>query len=496
MKAFFSYLGVAIVLVSMVCWYCQFVYDGDNFYHLGHAIQYAQRGPFFRPFPWVTYSAISQHNTDLWWGFHLLLVPVTFLKDKVLILAVAPAFLMVLNLLISRLAVIRLGINQWYGLGLLPASVGFLTRMDTVRPQALSASLLVLLFAAIVSEAPWLALGSSVLIGLLHPTLSYLIILVGFCTVVQRGITTKKWNCWMEMSCLLVALSVSCLRPGMIDGLQLMKIQLLDLMQVRRAGEVKNFGVELDKINQAYFFRAFLSPLILSAIPLLCLLRFRDKEKSVPAIWGALGMVAVALALSVFITRRGVDQFAPFTVLFAMLLFHKCKGVTKFAGVVVAIHALLVTAMFIQANAERPSRFNATDYKAGTEWIAAHTQPGEIVGQGVWSDFGPLFYWNPHNRYLGGMDPVFQYRYDPGTYWLMTLNASTRDLGKTSRYNPLKEPGKEEDVSTIWPRELKTKWLFCSSDWNSAIQDELKKDKHTRIAYQDKHVVIYEFSPQ
>jgi hypothetical protein len=304
-KAFFTYLGVATVLVSIICWLCQYVYDGDNFYHLGHALIYAEKGPFFRPFPWAAYSVISERNSDLWWGFHLLLSPLAILKDKVLILAVAPGFLMVLNLLISRLAVIRLGMNQWYGLAILPASLGFITRMDTVRPQALSSSLLVLLFAAIVSEAKWLAILTSILIGFLHPTLSYLIIIVGLCTFIQRGISGKGWNAWTELSCLFIALSVACVRPGMTDGLQLLKIQLYDLMVVRRAGEVKNFGVELDRVTMGYFNRAFLSPLIVLGIGLLLLIKFRDKEKKASTTWGALGVVVASLDINSDYSPRG-----------------------------------------------------------------------------------------------------------------------------------------------------------------------------------------------
>jgi hypothetical protein len=494
-KAFLSYLAVAIGLVSIICAICQFVYDGDNFYHLGHAIQYRDHGPLFRPFPWVTYSVISQHNSDLWWGFHVLLVPITWLRDRVLILAVAPGFLLVLNFLISRLAVMRLGMNHWYGLVLVPASTGYFTRMDTVRPQALSASLLVLVFAAIVSEAPWLAILTSVLIGLLHPTLSYLILMVGFCTFIQRGISSKKWNCWTELSCLVVALSVSSLRPGMIEGLQLMKIQLWDLMLVRRAGEVRNFGIELEKVNLPYFYRAFLSPLILLIVSLVCLIRFRDREKPVVGLWGSVLMVAAAFILSAVITRRGVDQFAPFSVLTCLLVFRQCKNLTKFAAVVVGLHAVFVVGAFVKTNVDRVHPYNAADYRDATAWLAKNTAPGEIVGQSVWSDFGPLFYWDPHNRFLGGMDPIFQYKFDPGTYWLMTLNAQARDIGKSSKYNPAIVFDKEEELSRIYPREFKTKWLFCAADWNKEIQDEIKKDPHTKVAYRDSHAVIYEFLP-
>jgi hypothetical protein len=494
-KSFFAYLGVAAALVSIICFLCQFVYDGDNFYHLGHAMLYAEKGPFYRSFPWPAYSVISQHNSDLWWGFHLLLSPLAILKDKVLILAVAPGVLMVLNLLISRLAVIRLGMNQWYGFALLPASLGFISRMDTVRPQALSAALLVLLFAAIVSEAPWLAILTSALIGFLHPTLSYLIVMVGVCTFIQRGISKKGWNCWLELSCLVVALTVSCIRPGMLDGLQLIKIQLFDLMVVRRAGEIKNFGVELDRVNLGYFNRAYLGPVIAVAVGALCLLRFRDKEKKAWAVWGALGIVALSFAISVFLTRRGADQFAPFAILAALCLFHQCKGLSKFTAVAFTLYGITITSLFLHSNLTRKAKFNATDYRRGAEWLAAHSEPGEIVGHGVWSDFGPLFYWNSHNRYLGGMDPIFQYRYNPETYWLMTVNCAARDLGKTSKFNPAIVGDKEEDISTAWPRDLKTKWLFCASDWNIELQDELKKDKHTRIAYKDSSVVIFEFLP-
>ena len=495
MKPFFTYLGTAILLVTLLCVCSQYVYDGDNFYHLGHATQYSEHGPFFRPFPWIAYSVISQRNSDLWWGFHLLLSPLALLKNKVLILAVAPGLLMVLNLLISRLAVVRLGMNQWYGLALLPASIGFLMRMDTVRPQALSASLLVLLFAAIVSEAPWLAIVTSIFIGFLHPTLSYMIIMVGICTFLQRGISKKGWNAWTEISCLVVALAVSCVRPGMLDGLQLLKVQLWDLMMVRHSGEVKNFGVELDKLNVSYFNRAFLSPLILFGLSLVCLFRFRDKENKSTAFWGVFGVVVASFLLSLLLTRRGSDQFAPFTVLAALCVFQQCKGIRKFSAVVVAIHVVFVISLFLITNYQRTHKFNAADYQKGTEWLVQHTEPGEIVGQGVWSDFGPLFFWDTHNRYLGGMDPIFQYRYNPETYWLQTLNCAARDLGKTSKYNPLKVYNKEENISTAWPRDLKTKWLFASTDWNKEIQDELKKDMHTRIAYQDSHAIIYEFLP-
>lgn len=493
MKAFFSYLGVALLIAAAICGYSQYVYDGDNFYHLGHAALYWENGPFFRSFPWAAYSVISQHNSDLWWGFHVLLAPLTALKDKTLILAVAPGFLMILNLLISRLAVLRLGMSQWYGLALLPASLGFLTRMDTVRPQVLSSALLVLLFAALITEAPWLAIATAAAIGFLHPTLSYLILMVSFFTILQRGISQKKWTGWTEFACLAVAISVACIRPGITDGLQLLKIQLWDLMMVRRAGEVKNFGVELDKINLGYFNRAFISPVIILVLGVVCLVRFRDKEKSTEATWACFGIVLASFLLSLVITRRGVDQFAPFTVLAALCVFHCCKDLRKFPAIVFALHGAFVVGSFGVQHFQRGHKYNATDYKAVSQWLVEHTQPGEIIGQSIWSDFGPLFYWNRHNRYFGGMDPIFQYRYDKDKYWIMTINCAGRELGSSSKFNPLEEPNKEEPLSTIWPRDMNTRFILCAKGWNDELQKALKSDPNTKIAYEDNNARVYEF---
>jgi hypothetical protein len=50
-------------------------------------------------------------------------------------------------------------------------------------------------------------------------------------------------------------------------------------------------------------------------------------------------------------------------------------------------------------------------------WLARNSEPGDVVFHTHWDSFGPLFARNRTNRYLGGMDPIFQYAHDPGAYW-------------------------------------------------------------------------------
>ncbi|HEY7410136.1 MAG TPA: hypothetical protein VII13_05315, partial [Vicinamibacteria bacterium] len=55
--------------------------DPDSFYHLRHAWVYATRGLAHGSFPWLEFSLVGRTGADLWYGFHVLLVPLTGFGD-------------------------------------------------------------------------------------------------------------------------------------------------------------------------------------------------------------------------------------------------------------------------------------------------------------------------------------------------------------------------------------------------------------------------------
>ena len=59
------------------------IYDPDSFYHIRHAWLYKTSGFFNSSFPWVQYSVINKYQADIWYGFHILLTPLTFFNDLV-----------------------------------------------------------------------------------------------------------------------------------------------------------------------------------------------------------------------------------------------------------------------------------------------------------------------------------------------------------------------------------------------------------------------------
>jgi hypothetical protein len=131
-------------------------------------------------------------------------------------------------------------------------------------------------------------------------------------------------------------------------------------------------------------------------------------------------------------------------------------------------------------------------FEPAAKWLARNTPQGTIIGQSVWSDFGPLLYFNKHNRYFGGMDPIFQYKFDEQQYWRMTLVAKGRGVGETGAANPLSGE-LEEPVSKVFPRDLKTSYVVISKNWNTALAEEIRGNPDTSVAFEDQNVVIFKF---
>src|SRR5262245_55149153 len=125
------------------------VTDVDGYYHLRHAWVYGTLGPWLHEFPWVECSAIHDQGADLWYGFHVLLIPLTWLSDLVLALRAGAVAVTLASLLAVHAAVRRLD-AAWpivwtllFALG--SADLSF--RLTMLRPHPLSLGLCLWLFA-------------------------------------------------------------------------------------------------------------------------------------------------------------------------------------------------------------------------------------------------------------------------------------------------------------------------------------------------------------
>src|SRR3989344_2722081 len=89
-------LGVVFIL-ALISLALQFstpnIADPDAFYHMAHAKVYAERGIFYSEFPWAQFSVIKDLKSDIWYGFHLFLIPFTYIKNSGISLKLAGVFI-------------------------------------------------------------------------------------------------------------------------------------------------------------------------------------------------------------------------------------------------------------------------------------------------------------------------------------------------------------------------------------------------------------------
>ena len=135
----------------------ELVADRDSFYHFRHAALYAERGPFLADFPWAAFSIIGRENSDLWYGYHLLLSPLGWAADPVVGLKLAGMVTLGLSLVLFYWALVRLEVRwpELWVLIMLTCAAPALLRMLAVRPHVLSVALIALLFSFSVRGRAW-----------------------------------------------------------------------------------------------------------------------------------------------------------------------------------------------------------------------------------------------------------------------------------------------------------------------------------------------------
>ena len=420
---------------------------------------YWQHGPFYRDFPWAAFSIISRERADLWWGLHVLLSPTGAISDPVLGMRVGIAALVALHLLVLGLAYRRLDLSPWWAFATLLASAGLMSRMATLRPQTLSSALLPLLFAELWRRSLWSSVAVGALLGIFHPTLGYILVPIALVTALTAGRGKSKAP---EIGAIAAAVLFAFVRPGVVGGAALLKVQTIDLFAVRRLNVIVNFGNELAAGNpftpagRSYFLFACAVPLGLMLVGLLFVRR--DTLKGPAA--SAFVLSAMFLGVFVLVTKRGVDQFAPFAVLTFALIVGSWKKPPKL-GCALVLAACGFSGYTYVRDKLKDVRPITHRFEGAAKWLAKNTREGAVVYHPVWSHFADLFFWNRHDRYLGGMDPMFQWAVSPENYWMTTPIHPKRYAGKIGPEDPAKSQAKEVPLYVGVPRDFDCRWIMC-----------------------------------
>ena len=137
--------------------------------------------------------------------------------------------------------------------------------------------------------------------------------------------------------------------------------------------------------------------------------------------------------------RRSVEYFVPFGVLFAAAVYDKIfnkkswdKLEIKFKrfftkkqqailiiliGILVFVFPYFIYHDLINTHQElRHFKFNHLQKVSG--WLKQNVEPGKTIFNSNWDHFGFLFYHNPNNYYITGLDQRLMYAYNPALFEL------------------------------------------------------------------------------
>lgn len=504
-----SYLIIATVLSFIF----QNFSDPDAFYHMGHAIVYTQYGPFYSDFPWAAYSVISKVGADLWWGFHILLIPFAWIQDSVFALNVAQCFLIFSFLILVYTFAKRHFIPlPWiWPLVALFSGPMELSRWIAIRPSALSFPLLLLLISFCTARnGALLPFLCGVAISFFHQTISWIAVPLILSSTVAVLLFEKRFA-WKESLAALIGFSLPwILRPNPGGAIELMKIQILDLTRLKAEKLPLSFGTEVYPLSNSELLYNFAGFLLIWVIGLLFCVKIYKNLRNTPLSSHDISVLTIASIVSllgfyitVLSSTRGLDLWIIFATASIALSIGKVvletiKREYKAATISAIILGFTTLAVFSVSKVYElldKSGINPYRLASAMQWAKANTEKNSILLSVHWASFGEMFFWNQHNRYLGGMDPVFIYTHNPSLYWGILRLEENRGSSFTS----LSPPGEEAiPLSTydFLSKEMKADYLLVVQPVNPDLYNYAKRENGFDLVYEEGPVAIFRIIKQ
>ncbi|HWR96978.1 MAG TPA: hypothetical protein VN317_01005 [Candidatus Methanoperedens sp.] len=502
--------------------------DPDALYHLGHAAVYREQGLFNSALPWVQFSVIGTIGADLWYGFHLLLIPFTFFADGIFAAKLAGAVVTALGLGLVAWSLERAGMRFALPAALLLAlsSGDVLYRLNIARPHNLTLGLTLAVFAYALRGRPRSVFALAALAASLHLALGFLPVMAVTAVTAVRLVRRHPpgWDnlVWVVAGVLLGA----ALRPHPAGALTLAWNQIVDLLRVKAAGVPLLLGRELLPPNLRQFVRQVLPTAALLALAVVCFFRGRRQqgsrdertERLTVAFTAAAALALFFFFVATFVARRGLDFFALFTIaaLAAAATAYRERPGAAAAGPQgdggrppgsngvsrrqrAAVAAAVLALVFALGSLPVFRRYMREAYPPDTMrevslWLARTSRPGEIVYHARWDQFSTLFFWNRRNYYISGMDPIFLYLFDPAlswkSFWIAADLGVTRTCGK-----PRCQPQDSEETATVLARDFRASYLLLQRDLNPKFCAQLESVPVFPKLYDDGRYAVYRVLP-
>jgi hypothetical protein len=488
--------------------------DTDSFYHVGHAIHYLEQGLTKTAFPWATQSIMAEIGGDLWWGFHVALVPFAALGDVAWSIRMA-GVVFTLVLAASVWWILRrhhVPGSGWWTLLFLLAVPNVLYRYLMVRPHVLSLATSFLVLAFLVRGRWWQVAAAAALTTWLHLGLFWMAPGLWAAFALTRVLDRFRWGRATAPGVPLLPALVAVLggtlagwvlRPHPVATAELAYVQIVRLLIEKASGQPLLFATELSPLPVGELLRSsWLFVPVWCGVVFIAVSRYvRGRtHKATPTsglrrtlLLTSVLVSAVFLTISVASARRAMVEFVAFGFL-ALPLAWTSLGPVARRRVGLALGLLLVAHVPWAAHRHllntRLVAFPPDLLAEAADWLHQNSDPGDVVFHGHWDNFGPLFAWNRHNHYLGGMDPIFQLAHDPGRYWQYFYLSGDLVAEYTCDAFPCRD-GVATGTHEAIRRDFGARWVLVEPRRNPKLTTWLLGDAGFELAYETQREAVF-----
>jgi hypothetical protein len=418
--------ALIFAVMSMIEFGGPAILDNDGFYHMRWSRTLREQFPRLPRFQSLPLTTLNQNDyVDHHYLFHVLLMPFTFGEDMQMGAKWAAVTFSSLGILSLFGLLLAFDVRyRWLWLApVIAASEPFLYRMSMTRAPALSLGMLGLgAYLILKRKYAWLGLLSFAFVWYYSLFPLIFIFTALYAVAVYLAERRIEWRAplW-SLAGILAGLVVN---PYFPKNWRLLYEHVL-MKATAGSGYAVDVGVEWYPYDAWDLLRlSGLAFVIFFAG--LAAFEYRRRARDLKPLFFL--FVSLVLLLMMFKSRRFVEYWPPFAVIFAaftisprLVEFDRAwftrKRERATAAIAAAIAAVLIGATMIvtvgQARADMKAEPDPHDYKGASQWIAANVPAGAMIFNTDWDDFPMLYYYNPNNPYIVGLDPTYLYDRDP-----------------------------------------------------------------------------------
>jgi hypothetical protein len=422
-------LAAAFLLIAAMFGGIQFsgkaILDNDGYYHIRWSKMLREAAPHLPPFKALPLTILNEKSyVDHHFLFHVLLIPFTYgdLRIGAKLAAVAYSTL-ALTMLFGLLVVYQIPYRWLWLLPLVASSEPFLYRMSMTRAPSLSIAFMAVgAYLILQRKHLWLALLSFFFVWAysLFPLILLMAIFYSLCLYLAEQRFDFK-AIYATGSGIIAGLLIN---PYFPNNLTLLRDHLIMKVTANYSVDV---GVEWYPYDSWVLVSSSGVAFIIFLLALLAF-NYRKRVQDIKPLFFLL--IAFALLVMVLKSRRFIEYFPPFAILFAAFTIKgrinsawfstQKKQMIAAGAAILTGFVLMVSLMFncLQARHDVQSEADPYAYRGASEWLTANVAKGSLIFNTDWDDFPMLFYYNPDYAYVAGLDPTYLYDKDKDLWQL------------------------------------------------------------------------------